>query len=88
MRLALFLSNQSVAGHNTRDGDAGAPAFVVWTCAEAMMYHSAPTSMRRATNVGLLLGQRCRRWPNRRPTLAQRPFLFWHSRQRRDPMLG
>ena len=31
-----------------------------------------PANGRRLANVGLLLGQRRRRWPNSKPTLAQR----------------
>ena len=33
--------------------------------------HSAPANTRRWTNVGLLLGQRRRRWPNSKPALGR-----------------
>ena len=35
------------------------------------MLHSAPANTRRWTNVGLLLGQRRRRWPNSKPALGR-----------------
>ena len=38
---------------------------------------SSPAKMRRWPNVGLLLGQRRRRWANSKPTLFQRLKIAW-----------
>ena len=36
------------------------------------LFREIPANTRRSANVGLMLGQRRRRWPNIKPTLAER----------------
>ena len=38
-----------------------------------------PANMRRWHNVGLLLGQRRRRWANSTPTISQRPMFAGYA---------
>ena len=39
---------------------------------KTFLCYTIPASTRRCTNIGLMLGQRRRRWPNFNPTLVQR----------------